>query len=251
MTMQIRSLALCAGTAKRGRFLPLAARIVPVLLMAVALMPAAAGEAFAHRSKAWHAAYEAKHVAHKRSYKRTRHATRVSHQGASRRYALRRKARPGTRYAMASAGSHLKPSMRLGGPIGDASRRNNRDRQVKLASLGPHSDATASPAPSLSGGHIAWRASEGCLTDRLKPILAHIAANFGAVKVNSTCRSPSHNRAVGGVPHSFHLSGRAVDFRLSGNIRATLAYLRTTAVGGIKHYGGGVFHIDTGPRRTW
>jgi hypothetical protein len=27
-----------------------------------------------------------------------------------------------------------------------------------------------------------------------------------------------------------------------------MAYLRST-VGGLKHYGGGLFHIDTGPRR--
>lgn len=29
--------------------------------------------------------------------------------------------------------------------------------------------------------------------------------------VSSTYRSPEHNRAVGGVPNSFHLSGRAID----------------------------------------
>jgi hypothetical protein len=28
------------------------------------------------------------------------------------------------------------------------------------------------------------------------------------------------------------------------------AYVRSR-VGGFKHYGGGLFHIDTGPRRTW
>ena len=74
---------------------------------------------------------------------------------------------------------------------------------------------------------------------------------FGTVRVNSTCRSHAHNRRVGGARRSFHLTGRAADFRLDGNVAATLAYLRKTSVGGIKHYGSGVFHIDTGPRRTW
>ena len=36
--------------------------------------------------------------------------------------------------------------------------------------------------------------------------------------------------------------------RVHGNVRSALAYLRG-AVGGLKHYGGGLFHIDTGPRR--
>jgi hypothetical protein len=31
-----------------------------------------------------------------------------------------------------------------------------------------------------------------------------------------------------------------------------MAYLRSSGmVGGLKHYGGGLFHIDTGARRSW
>jgi hypothetical protein len=31
-----------------------------------------------------------------------------------------------------------------------------------------------------------------------------------------------------------------------------LSFLKANKlVGGLKHYGGGAFHIDTGPRRTW
>ena len=39
------------------------------------------------------------------------------------------------------------------------------------------------------------------------------AASLGAQwgRVTSTYRSVEHNRAVGGVPNSFHLSGRAID----------------------------------------
>ena len=37
-----------------------------------------------------------------------------------------------------------------------------------------------------------------------------------------------------------------------GDYRAILAFLKAKKeVGGLKHYGGGAFHIDTGPRRTW
>jgi uncharacterized protein YcbK (DUF882 family) len=49
-----------------------------------------------------------------------------------------------------------------------------------------------------------------------------------------------------------HLSGNAADFRIQGNAKAVHAYLGTHhLVGGLKHYGGGVFHIHVGPRRTW
>jgi uncharacterized protein YcbK (DUF882 family) len=57
---------------------------------------------------------------------------------------------------------------------------------------------------------------------------------------------------VGGAPRSFHLTGNAVDFRVAGSYGRVLAFLsRLRSVGGLKHYGRGVFHIDTGPRRTW
>jgi uncharacterized protein YcbK (DUF882 family) len=86
----------------------------------------------------------------------------------------------------------------------------------------------------------------------LRAILGQVAAAFGPLTVNSTCRSPSHNRRVGGAPRSYHLTGNAVDFRVRGSYGSVLAFLsRQHTVGGLKHYGGGVFHIDTGPRRTW
>jgi uncharacterized protein YcbK (DUF882 family) len=37
-----------------------------------------------------------------------------------------------------------------------------------------------------------------------------------------------------------------------GKFGKVLAFLRKNrVVGGLKHYGGGLFHIDIGPRRTW
>jgi Peptidase M15 len=102
---------------------------------------------------------------------------------------------------------------------------------------------------SITGGSgIRWVAAAGCLDNALKAVLAEVAAQYGEVVVNSTCRSQGHNAGVGGAPHSYHLSGSAVDFRVHGNVAGAAAFLNSR-VGGYRHYGGGLFHVDTGPRR--
>ena len=103
---------------------------------------------------------------------------------------------------------------------------------------------------SATGGSIAWRASSGCLAGNLRSVIASAASSFGQITVNSTCRSHSHNRSVGGAPKSWHLTGQAADIRVNGNWRGAIAYLRSN-VSGFKHYGGGRFHIDNGPHRTF
>lgn len=132
-----------------------------------------------------------------------------------------------------------------------ANRRNKLGPVV--ASLGRDFLTPPIPQlPSLFGGPIRWVASADCLVKPLQGVLSQVAALFGALQVNSTCRSPSHNRRVGGARRSQHLTGSAVDFRISGNSKAVLTFLKAQkVVGGYKHYGSGVFHIDTGPRRTW
>ena len=109
-----------------------------------------------------------------------------------------------------------------------------------------------SPRTSLTGGflRINWRANRRCLAARLRATINHVARHYGGVRVISTCRSRRHNRRVGGAPRSYHIGGRAADIRVFGNVRAAARYLRR-ASGGYKHYGGGRFHVDTGPRRTW
>jgi uncharacterized protein YcbK (DUF882 family) len=97
---------------------------------------------------------------------------------------------------------------------------------------------------------VTWLASAGCLDGSLKAAIYHVAANYGSVTVNSTCRSAAHNRRVGGAPRSKHLTGEAADIRIYGNVSGATAYLRSV-VGGFKHYGGGLYHIDNGPRRSW
>ncbi len=111
---------------------------------------------------------------------------------------------------------------------------------------------TKSVAASKTGGNVRWVASSSCLNARLKSIIYEVASKFGRVTVNSTCRSKKHNRRVGGAKRSKHLTGNAVDFRIHGKYGAAYAFLKKrSGVGGYKHYGGGLFHIDTGPRRTW
>lgn len=126
-------------------------------------------------------------------------------------------------------------------------------RRTRLASLGGSVfEAKPATAPSVSGGGIRWAASSGCLNSGLRSVVAGVASMFGGVTVNSTCRSRGHNRRVGGARQSHHLTGNAVDFRVRGNWRGVWAFLRSSGgVGGMKHYGGGLFHIDTGSRRSW
>jgi Peptidase M15 len=149
-------------------------------------------------------------------------------------------------------------AMRLGARTEETGRGRKNSRRagtsakgVQVASLGNFAPAPT-PPPSLTGGGVVrWVASASCLTDSLRSVIAGVAS-FGTVTVSSTCRSHSHNRRVGGARRSHHLTGSAADFRVRGNVRAVHAYLRSHGVvGGLKHYGGGLFHIDTGPRRSW
>lgn len=126
-------------------------------------------------------------------------------------------------------------------------------KPVRTASLGKTYIPEEKPAARKSvggGGGINWIASASCLDGGLRGVLAQVASRFGSVTVNSTCRNASHNRRVGGASKSWHLTGDAADFRVHGNWGAASSYLRS-AVGGFKHYGGGLFHIDTGPKRSW
>lgn len=129
-----------------------------------------------------------------------------------------------------------------------------KQRRVRVASLGnsftPPLRRERTRSITGGSGRVQWVASAGCLNSRLRAVVNHVARNYGRVRVSSTCRSRRHNRRVGGARQSHHLTGNAVDFRVFGNVRGAAGYLRRLA-GGFKHYGGGLFHIDTGPRRRW
>lgn len=159
-----------------------------------------------------------------------------------------------------SRSNYRRSASRLGGPRVDDEdaaprqrRRRTASRNIRVASLGRVELPERRPRKSLSGGGgITWVASSGCLNGTVRSVLAEVASRFGGVTVNSTCRSRSHNAAVGGASRSWHLSGDAADFRVHGNWGAAAAYLRGGGrIGGYKHYGGGLFHIDTGPSRSW
>lgn len=154
------------------------------------------------------------------------------------------------------------PELRITGSLPRLPIRANKP--MRVASLtttvpsvgtatGPELSITGgSPRLSISGGspRINWRANRRCLAARLRAAINHVARHYGRVRVNSTCRSRRHNRRVGGARRSYHIGGRAADIRVFGNVRAASRYLRRVS-GGYKHYGGGRFHVDTGPRRTW
>lgn len=143
---------------------------------------------------------------------------------------------------------------KLGGYAAASEPKRYRGKRVRVAALGNSYLPSEIAKPSVGGGSgaIRWAASSSCLDSALASIVASVAGNFGPVTVNSTCRSKSRNRAVGGAHRSKHLSGDAVDFRVHGNTRAVYAYLKSLGgVGGLKHYGGGLFHIDNGERRSW
>ena len=141
---------------------------------------------------------------------------------------------------------------KLGGYAEATEPVKKKKKGVRVAALGNSYYGEPAPKKSLSGGSVRWVASSGCLDGSLKSVIYQVAANYGPVTVNSTCRNKGHNRAVGGARKSKHLSGDAVDFRVAGNVSAVYSYLkRSGSVGGLKHYGGGLFHIDNGDRRSW
>jgi hypothetical protein len=127
---------------------------------------------------------------------------------------------------------------------------NKRKGKRYAARGGSRNDASPYRRSVTGGGGVRWIASAACLNGHLRSVVAGAAA-YGSVTVSSTCRSQGHNRRVGGAKKSHHLTGNAVDFRVHGNWRAAYAYLRSSGLGGLKHYGGGLFHADTGPKRSW
>ena len=72
----------------------------------------------------------------------------------------------------------------------------------------PSSSAIYSPGHVVSGSLSVPSRSGAASTFTLRQVTS-IGSRFG--RVTSTIRSRARNRAVGGVPNSWHLSGRAVD----------------------------------------
>jgi hypothetical protein len=134
---------------------------------------------------------------------------------------------------------------------GYATEASKAEKPQRFAALESGLSVPMPPETSLTGGGVRWVASLNCLNAALAYLVEQVGT-MASVTVNSTCRSRRHNARVGGARRSHHLTGNAVDFRAHGNVRAISGFLRNSgSVGGFKHYGGGLFHIDLGPKRTW
>lgn len=110
----------------------------------------------------------------------------------------------------------------------------------------------ASVTANSRGSRVTINAPWQCVPNGLKAVVYEVSRRYGLVIVNSTHRSRSKNRRIGGARKSYHLRCAAVDFRVKGNTSAVLKYLRRHPnVGGVKRYRSGFFHIDNGPKRSW
>jgi len=72
--------------------------------------------------------------------------------------------------------------------------------------------------------------------------------------INSGCRCPKHNAAVGGTPHSQHLTGDAADIKAAGRSPLELFLAADEyppfAHGGIGLYPTDFIHVDVRPARA-
>src|SRR5262249_11000406 len=109
---------------------------------------------------------------------------------------------------------------------------------LMVASLGREFFAPAPvSAPSLTGDAINWLPTDlpAFLAAPPRGGLLELAEAFGPITVRGPCRSKEVNARVGGAKRSYHLTGNAVDFNMTGNYRAVLAFLKAKQeVGGLK-----------------
>ncbi len=202
---------------------------------------------------------------HRAEHGGSRLRTRSAHAPPARSASPKRKSAARHRHGrrLASVGRDTHPNLRplsviewarpnFGATLPKAAGPTAEGVGFMVASLGR---AFFAPAPpGLTEDAIKWlpTALTDCLAAPLRSVLVDLAEAFGAITVRWTCRSEKVNARVGGAKRSYHLTGNAVDFNMTGDTRAILGFLQAKKeVGGLKYYGGGAFHIDTGPRRTW
>jgi zinc D-Ala-D-Ala carboxypeptidase len=106
-----------------------------------------------------------------------------------------------------------------------------------------------SPAEIACRGTGALRINEDAL-DRLQALRDRLGK---PLIVRSAYRSPTHNRAVGGLPRSKHMDGGAFDIAMVNHDPAEFeAAAREAGFLGFGFYPrSGFIHIDLGPARVW
>ncbi len=89
-------------------------------------------------------------------------------------------------------------------------------------------------------------APSDCLPAGLQSVLKDVEARFGAVTVVSTTELHTDNHSHGSARHKLHTACKAVDFRVGGNRKAVVAYLKSRPeVAGVNSYANnGVIHVD-------
>lgn len=95
----------------------------------------------------------------------------------------------------------------------------------------------------------------GYLKPELISMLDTIHRHFGkTVIITSGYRNPAHNKKVGGVQHSLHISGSAADIRIAGVNKWEVAkFVRSMPDrGGVGTYcSNQIVHVDIGRKRDW
>ncbi|MFN4282449.1 MAG: YcbK family protein [Alphaproteobacteria bacterium] len=106
-----------------------------------------------------------------------------------------------------------------------------------------------SPAEIACRGSGALRINEEAL-DKLQALRDRLGK---PLIVRSAYRSPAHNRAVGGAPHSKHMDGTALDIAMANHDPVAFeAAAREVGFLGFGFYPrSGFIHIDLGPARQW
>jgi len=140
--------------------------------------------------------------------------------------------------------------------------KRSKPNGVVAAASAPRRIWVDPPLPSMEPtpeeAPIARTASAGaqtvptdCLPASLRSVLRDVETRFGAVTLVSTTELNTDNHSAGGVRHRLHSACQAVDFKVKGNGKVVVAYLRSrTEVAGINSYGNnGVIHIDHNPPR--
>lgn len=86
----------------------------------------------------------------------------------------------------------------------------------------------------------------------LPQLLEQIRERIGApIQITSAFRTPSHNRAIGGAEHSYHLSGFAADISSKAATPSRIAEVAASlGAGGVAAYSS-FCHVDMGRKRTW